>query len=269
VREEVRNLEYPEYASDISKSNLLGNYVFSQDKELIDKISNYIGTKPDQIIITAGCDGALRIIAETFISKNDNVLMPCPTFGRYEFHTKMMGGNCIFLYFDEPFEFNLDKVKETIKERNIKILFLCNPNNPTGHYISQDDIEDFVKNVNCLIVIDEALADYLGETASKLIDRFPNIIVTRTFSKFFMLASLRIGYIIVSEKLKPFLMKVISPFEVSSYSIERAKEVLSENIKPTKTVPIKLVKGSVDGVDGNNFRGLEGRDYKRVFMGIL
>ncbi|MBL7160135.1 MAG: histidinol-phosphate aminotransferase family protein [Candidatus Aenigmarchaeota archaeon] len=266
VRKEVRELEYPEYADSESSSHLAGDYIFSQDKELLAKISKHIGIDAKKIVITSGCDGGLQKIAQTFISKGDKILIPCPTFGRYEFHTKLMGGKPVFVYFDEPFEFNLEKLKDIIEKEDVKLIFLCNPNNPTGHYISGDKIENFVKDADCIVVIDEALADYIGKSSANLIEKYPNVLIARTFSKFFQLANLRIGYIAAPDDLIPYILRTVSPFEVSSHSIEMAKKSFDIKNKVMKRAPMKLMKKTdgIQGVDGDGFRGLEGKGYVRV-----
>ena len=253
----VKDLEYPEYAStkrikpkiDLSLSeniftskNVLNElkrvsykvneYKLSQDPELLDLISDKLSVKQENILITAGCDYALHHVAETFIEPGDKVVIPVPCFGRYEFHTKVCGGIPVLIKFSQPpNEIDLETVKKYVIESRAKIVFLGNPNNPTGHLIPKSEMKKFIDEMNeTLVIVDEALIDALPKNSScvDLVDTYPNLIVTRSFSKFYGLAGMRIGYLVACEETIKHISKTVSPFEVSSLSIELAKIVLKD-----------------------------------------
>lgn len=106
-------------------------HYYPENKKLTKLISDYVKVNSENILIGDGCDGCLEMIDKTFISKNDNILIPIPTFHRYEFHTKLMGGNCIFIEMKD-FLFDADLILKEAEESKAKIIFICNPNNPTG-----------------------------------------------------------------------------------------------------------------------------------------
>jgi len=254
VNRSVKDLNYPEYAGikkpvrlDLSLNenqfvsqkvlqhirkleSKIGYYQLAQDSELILKIAKKFKINKNQILLTEGCDGALHHIAESFLGENDRVVIPIPTFGRYEFHTKIMGAKPIFINFTNfPFEFDLNKIKRQCLSKRVKLIFLCNPNNPTGHHIKTKIIDEFLQGLrSTIVVIDEALADYLGDTSISLVNKYQNLIVTRSFSKFYGLAGLRIGYLISNARLIKQIAKTISPFALTSLSIEAAKAVLDD-----------------------------------------
>ena len=254
VREEIKTIPTEEYAPDSKPDNIKANlslninpfgvsskvmkrlkeldqnkiyHYYSENKKLIQLIADYVKVSPENILIGDGCDGCLEMIAKTFITKNDPVAIPIPTFHRYEFHTKLMGGKCIFVPM-ENFSFNAELILREAKENNAKIIFLCNPNNPTGIEIDEKEKLKLIKNFTGLIVVDEALADITTINGSNLIKENNNLIVVRSFSKSFGLASLRIGYIVANQEIVNTVRKVSSPFKVNGIAQELAIEALQD-----------------------------------------
>lgn len=267
INKHILKLSYPEYGGakdkniklDLStsenpvklkfKSNIdFSGYSFSQDPELIEKISFQCRANPKNILLTAGCDGALHHIAETLIDTCDEVLIPCPSFGRYEYHTKVLKGKPLFLHFDKfPFEFRIDKIIMEIQRKRPKLVFIANPNNPTGHYLEKEKIIQLLENAKeTYIVLDEALIDYLGEenSCADLIEQYPNLIVTRSFSKLYGMAGLRLGYMLANENLITEIAKTVSPFEVNNYAIDIAKQALGDI--EHKKMSREIVKSGLD-----------------------
>src|SRR3989344_6496828 len=171
VRPEIYNMEVKEYAhahveinnlcdmsmnvnpfgvskKAIKKLNSIGSKVISQyypeNIMLLKKIADYVKVKPNQVMLGDGCDGCLAMIASTFIGKNDEVIIPVPTFHRYEFHTLVMGGKPIFVPM-KNFEIDPDDIIENINPRT-KLIFLCDPNNPTGLNINNKTKEEIIRN---------------------------------------------------------------------------------------------------------------------------
>ena len=248
ARKVVGNLEYSEYATHrkgfkldfsmgenflsptLNLESRVNGYGFTQDPKLIKIIASKLEVKPENILITAGCDFALHHIAETFLEPKDVVVIPNPTFPRYYYHSKLYSAKIHQVYFEKfPYEFDLGIIKKRVTELKPKITFLCNPNNPTGHYLPINEIENFVRmSKGSLIAIDEALADYTGESASRLVNNHSNLLIARSFSKLYGLAGLRIGYVVGHKKCIKEISKLISPFEVSTNSIDAAKQVLGD-----------------------------------------
>jgi histidinol-phosphate aminotransferase len=262
VREEIKTIPTEEYASDskpdhikadlslninpfgvsekvMKKLKELGDTkiyrYYPENKELIKLIAEYIKVNPENILIGDGCDGCLEMIAKTFIVKNDNVVIPIPTFHRYEFHTKLMGGKCIFVPM-KNFSFDAELILREAKKNNAKIIFLCNPNNPTGIEIEKKEKIKLIKNFQGLVVVDEALADITAINGSNLIKENDNLIVVRSFSKSFGLASLRIGYIVANQNIINIIRKVSSPFKVNGVAQELAIEALQDKEHIKKSI---------------------------------
>jgi histidinol-phosphate aminotransferase len=255
IREAVRNLEYPEYAREPEKPlqpehdfSLSANpfalsrgergYRFSLDPALLQAISSREGISAEMIAITAGCDGAIRAAADLFIDPEDRVIIPVPSFGRYEFHAKLRGAAVIFLP-SPAYPWSIDipaciQGLERASRHGIpKLIFIGNPNNPTGELLQLQAVEDLVRaaeKTGTAVFVDEALIDYCkpGHSAVTLIERYRNLMVARSFSKLFALAGMRIGYIAASPALMYHLRAIISPFETASPALEAATEALKD-----------------------------------------
>lgn len=211
------------------------SHYYSENKELIRLIANYVKVKPQNILMGDGCDGCLEMIAKTFITKKDNVIIPIPTFHRYEFHTKLMGGVPEFINMPN-FNLPTEEIITLLPKKSAKLIFLCNPNNPTGKEIRKEDKIKILENFNGIVVVDEALADITTVNGSELIKKYKNLIIVRSFSKSFGLASLRIGYIISHPEIISQIRKVSSPFKVNGVAQELAIESLRDKEHIKKSV---------------------------------
>ncbi|MEK6830706.1 MAG: histidinol-phosphate transaminase [Nanoarchaeota archaeon] len=213
------------------------NHYYPENTELLNEIAKYTSVEKSQIMLGDGCDGCLGMIANTFINENDKIIIPVPTFHRYEFHTRIMGGMPIFIPM-KNFELN----NEILNSDNAKIIFLCNPNNPTGKQIKKRVLEEVIKKFRGIVVIDEALADTTNINGFEFLNKYNNLIIVRSFSKTFGLASLRIGYIISNQEIINQIKKTSSPFKVNGIAQELAIEALKDK---------EYIKKSTDHINRN------------------
>lgn len=200
--------------------------------ELKKTLAEKYGVKPANIFCGAGSDSLIRVIAETFISEGDESIMAEVTFPRYETTTKLMGGVCVKI----PMKNNgldLEAMVDAITDKT-KVIWFCNPNNPTGNIFTKSDFEKVISRIpsNVIIVMDEAYIEYVSSkdfpNSLELIPKYENMIVLRTFSKAYGLASLRCGYGIASEEMVDYLNRVINSFDVNLYAQTAAIEALKD-----------------------------------------
>lgn len=262
IRDEIKTIPTEEYASDSNLSNPKADlslninpfgvspnvmsrlkklsvkaisHYYAENGELIKLIADYVKVKPENILMGDGCDGCLEMVAKTFISKNDRVIIPVPTFHRYEFHTRLMGGLPEFV--DMPdFKLPCEEILKANSKNPAKLIFLCNPNNPTGEEIVREDKVNLLEHFDGMVVADEALADITAVNGSELIKKYKNLIIVRSFSKSFGLASLRIGYIVGHPDVINQIKKVSSPFKVNGIAQELAVEALKDKEHIKKSV---------------------------------
>lgn len=219
----------------------IGKYSHSQNSELLRLLSKANHISKNNIIITSGCDGALRVISQLLITKNVKVCIPIPSFGRYEYYTKLNKGKIYFFYNNKfPYNTNVIDLAKFLEEKNIDVLFLANPNNPTGIYLKQSAIVYILNRFRGYTIIDESLINPNTISTAKLIKNFPNLIVVKSFSKFYGLAGARIGYLMAHDKLIKPLRNLVSPFEVSSIALSLAITVLKD--KKLVEIDAKIIK---------------------------
>jgi len=175
-------------------------YPTDQDQILKEKLSAAIGhgVNVDQFVLGNGSGDVLRMIAQTYVSPGSQVVLPTPTFSSYKRVTKLHGGEVIEVPLKD-YQIDLQGLLCAITPQTT-LLFLCNPNNPTGQIVTHDQMGGFLAQVpeHVTVVVDEAYIDFVEDPAFPRVTEFLgagyNIIVARTFSKVYGLASLRVGY---------------------------------------------------------------------------
>ena len=147
----------------------------------------------------------------------------------YKVFTTIAGGDFIEIDSDEDFNLNIDEMIITANKHQAKIVFICNPNNPTGAVTSNRDILRLLKETEAMIVVDEAYYEFHGETMAGWIKEEERIIVLRTLSKGMALAGARIGYLLAQKKVIDYIYKVKPPYNLNVYS-QTLGELFLENI---------------------------------------
>ncbi|MDQ0594254.1 histidinol-phosphate aminotransferase [Chryseobacterium ginsenosidimutans] len=208
-------------------------YPDSTQKKLKQKLSEIKNISPNQIAIGNGSDELIDLIIKVFCEpKNDSILMMNPSFAMYGFYASINENKVVKLDLDENFEIVKEDFLNIIKDNQLKIFFLCSPNNPTGNSIN--DIEFYIKNFNGIVVVDEAYIEFSGKKSSiELLEKYPNLIVLQTFSKAWGMAGARVGVAYSSENIIQLINMVKAPYNVNSLSLNKIIEVINiqENIK--------------------------------------
>jgi len=196
-------------------------------RALLQALSGYVGLPEECILIGNGSDDLLEQCAKAFLSRGDGVLITPPTFSYYRILASMYGGRCIevpLVEGEEEYSFSealLDAAGEA------KLLFLCSPNNPTGNLLRRSLLEELLEG-EVVVVLDEAYVEFAEESFAPLVRHHDNLIVTRTFSKAFGLAGVRIGYSLASEELTGYLLRLRQPFSVNSLAQAAALAALED-----------------------------------------
>lgn len=195
----------------------LNTYPNTENEELLMKLSKYVGTLPDNILTFNGSDSALDCISKTFIDVGESVVYVCPTYDNFRICLEVRGAKIISFYFTNMFEPDINELTEYVKSTKPKMVYLANPNNPTGTIFHSSSIERYLKNTkDTLLVIDEAYVEFNPKCSSEnLVKKYDNLIVTRTFSKAFCLASVRCGYAIANPEIILMMKKVRNMKEVN------------------------------------------------------
>jgi len=188
--------------------------------ELKEAIAKFYGVKETEVMPTSGSNEMIWLLCKTFLNPGDESIMADITFVSYKIAVKTMGAVPIIVPL-KNFRNNLDAMAEAITDKT-RIIWLCNPNNPTATMTTEDELHSFMKKVpqDVLVAYDEAYVEYVTDPAFpkdgyKLYQKYPNMVVMRTFSKAYGLAGLRIGYTLANEELLNNINKIRRPFNVN------------------------------------------------------
>jgi histidinol-phosphate aminotransferase len=184
------------------------------------------GVDPSNIIVGNGSDELLSILLRCFVSPQDRVAFPSPTYSLYDTLIEIQNGVAVRV--DFPPDFSLP---ESLAEQNAAVTFLCNPNAPSGTLISLAEIDRLARGVSGILVVDEAYVDFAeseGASSLPLIRQLPNLVVLRTFSKSFSLAGMRIGLGFASEEIISGMMKVKDSYNMNRLSMTAAMAALQD-----------------------------------------
>ncbi len=185
-----------------------------------------------RIILGSGSDQIFELICKAFLSSNDEVIVSKNSFILYRIYSKLNGAKILFAK-ENNFNTSVENILSLVT-RKTKIVFLANPNNPTGTYINKKDLTRLRKKLrsNILLVIDDAYYEYVNkrdyQSGLKLFSQRKNVVITRTFSKIFGLAGLRVGWAYSSKEIIKSLEKIRPPFAINSPGLAAAATALSD-----------------------------------------
>lgn len=193
------------------------NYYPDNDAYLLkNEVGKYINAKSENIIVGNGSSEMIELVIKTFVDKDEIILSPTPSFSMYSIFSQIYSTKFIGVESNNDFSINVDFLIERIKEIDPKVVFICNPNNPTGYLIKKEDIEKIIKNTDSIVVVDEAYMEFAKGSVVDKINEYENLIVLRTLSKALGLAGIRLGYMIANEKLIKVINKVKSPYNLNA-----------------------------------------------------
>ena len=204
---------------------------YPEYENLNSKIAKYSGRKPEEVCLTSGSDHAIQMLLSLFFHKGDQVVVPAPTFALYFYMLKIIGADAKgILYKDlgEKFDFPFEETMNALTSSS-KGLLLCNPNNPLGTKISNEEVEALVCKVHSLnipVLIDEAYYEFSDNDSSSLLDKYDNVVILRTFSKSKGLSGLRLGYVLANKNIINELQKLRLPWAVNHFAVHAGEIVL-------------------------------------------
>jgi len=197
------------------------------------RIAEISGIDPSGILVGNGSDELLMLLSAAFLNRGDQILYATPSFSEYEFTAKIMGAECIEVPLNN-FTHDLSAMLKFITPKT-KIVYVCNPNNPTGTIVSVQEIEQFMDQVpeDVLVVFDEAYQEYVASpdyiSGLQYVKKGRNAIVLRTFSKIYGLAALRVGYGLTTPDIAQAVEMITEPFNVNSLAQVGALAAVDDN----------------------------------------
>jgi histidinol-phosphate aminotransferase len=179
-------------------------------------VAQHLGTRSEQVLLTNGVDEAIHVLAQTYLDEAGEMLLPVPTYSMYEVYASAAGAEIVTVAGTEDFSFPAERLLASITEKT-RLIAIASPNSPTGSVAPRAEIVRILDAApHAIVLVDEAYFHFFGETVLDLLDRYPNLVVARTFSKAYGLAGLRLGALIANEQVMHWLRRVISPYSVNA-----------------------------------------------------
>jgi histidinol-phosphate aminotransferase len=221
----------------------LNRYPDPYQRELKLAISKIKEIPEEKIFLGNGSDEIIDLCFRVFCNPGtDKALTFSPTYGMYEVSASVNDINVVKVPLDASFQIDLSTVKPLLTDRNLKLIFICSPNNPTGNCMNYSDVEHIIANFRGIVIIDEAYIDFSNEPSFiKMVDRYPNLIVMQTFSKSFGLAAARVGMAFANPLIINYFNKVKPPYNISSLNQNAVLHKLNR-IEKYKSQVIKIKK---------------------------
>ena len=202
--------------------------------ELIAKLAERLGVGQNQIVIGNGSNDVLDLAARVFLALGRSAVFSKHAFAVYPLATLSTGAECIVAP-AKLYGHDLDAMKVAVRP-DTRVVWIANPNNPTGNFLPYAEVREFIAGLpgDVAVVLDEAYNEYLPPAdrvdTTAWIREFPNLIVTRTFSKIYGLAGLRVGFAVASAEVADLLNRVRQPFNVNNLAIAAACAALDDHL---------------------------------------
>jgi histidinol-phosphate aminotransferase len=194
------------------------------------RIARYFGVRPEELLLTNGGDDALRVFFDTFVEPGTSILICEPTFPMYRYYAEIYAARISVLRYGSEMEFPLKGVIAALR-RKPRVLFIANPNNPTGTLVQKEELQRILKAAtHTAVVIDEAYAEFSGFSVVRWIKKYPQLFVARTFSKVAGLAALRLGAVIACEKSLALVRRAMPPFPVNLAALVATEAALNDGL---------------------------------------
>jgi len=259
AREEYAGKEGVFFDANENPFGIYNRYPDPYQSVLKQRLSEIKNISTNQIFIGNGSDEVIDIAFRIFCEPNqDKALTFSPTYGMYEVSANINAVELMKIPLNSDFQIDRKKLEPYFLDKNLKLIFICSPNNPTGNLLKSADIEFILQNFNGIVIVDEAYIDFCFQPSFlEKIEKYPNLIVSQTLSKAWGLAGIRLGIAYMNENILSYYNKVKAPYNVSSINQkialdtlnnfneyeQKRNEILSEKIKLTDELKaLKIVR---------------------------
>jgi len=211
----------------------MNRYPLGDAYYLREKLADILSVNKDELIFGTGSNEIIELLIRTFVKSDETVLSYAPSFSVYGIIAQAAGSRCEWVKMKDRFEVDFEGLKSAITDKT-RIIFLANPNNPTGTYFSEEALVDFIDAIrkDIIVVLDEAYIEYVDAAdypnSLKLMKKYKNLITMRTFSKAYGLAGFRVGYAVGDREAIDMLNRVRQPFNVNMLAQIAAEAALDD-----------------------------------------
>jgi histidinol-phosphate aminotransferase len=221
----------------------LNRYPDPYQKELKNAISKIKGIEDEKIFLGNGSDEIIDLCFRVFCNPGvDKALTFIPTYGMYAVSASVNDVEVLKVSLNEFFQIDLKNAEPLFSDKNLKMVFICSPNNPTANSMNYKDVEYIIKKFQGIVVIDEAYIDFSEKPSFiKLVGKYPNLIVMQTFSKALGLAAVRVGMAFSNPQIIMYLNKLKPPYNISAINQKAALKKLGQ-IEQSKIQVFRIKK---------------------------
>jgi histidinol-phosphate aminotransferase len=195
-----------------------GRYPDFDPRELREALAAFAGWRADGVLVGNGSNELIEALLLVTVGAGTRVVIPAPTFTLYALLTEILGGEAVRVRLEESLVYDALALEEAARRTAASVTVVCSPNNPTGSVLALEEVERLCHEASGLVVIDEAYHEFAGSTVVPLLERHPNLVVLRTFSKALALAGLRIGYLLAAPALVREVDKARLPYNLNFFS---------------------------------------------------
>lgn len=218
------NMNLPPLVAERVMSRLsrvaFNRYPNEEENALAEQIARNFHMEYDNICLGNGSSEIIEKLFYVFGGSADRkIVFPEPSFSMYQIYAKAADATGVPVTLREDYTLDIEKFIQTAKASNAALAVICNPNNPTGGALTLAEIEYIAQNISCAFLLDEAYIEFYGQTASGLLKKYPHLIIARTFSKAYGLASCRVGYMLASKEITSMVKKAYMPYHMNVLSL--------------------------------------------------
>ncbi|MBK7709665.1 MAG: histidinol-phosphate transaminase [Bacteroidales bacterium] len=228
----------------------LNRYPDPYQKELKAAVARFRGIAVENIFLGNGSDEIIDLCFRIFCSPGiDSALTFTPTYGMYEVSASVNDVKVIRIPLNGNFQIDITQTEQFLSDKNLKLIFICSPNNPTSNSMNHSDVEYLISKFNGIIVIDEAYIDFSEQPSFvKLLGKYPNLIIMQTFSKALGMAAARVGIAFSTPEIIHYFNKVKPPYNMSTINqIAALKKLGKPEVYRTQVLKIKTERDRLAG----------------------
>lgn len=189
---------------------------------LVEQIARNFSVDTAQVLLGSGSSEIIEKVFHAFGGAGRKIVYPQPSFSMYKIYAKAAEADGVPFDLDERFDLNVDAFIAKINSVGASLAVVCNPNNPTGNALTPAQVEKIAASIDCAFLLDEAYVEFYGRSAVNLVERYPNLIVARTFSKAYGMAGARVGYMIAQADVTRMINKCFMPYHMNTLTLAAA-----------------------------------------------
>lgn len=211
--------------------------MYPEYMEAREELAAHFRVQPEELVLTNGTDEAIQVLANTYVEDGDEVLILRPSYAMYRFYSEVAGAQVVELpYREGTLAFPVEELQDAITAHT-RVIFISNPNNPTGSAVSLDNLGRILRRATgAAVLVDEAYFEFCGITALPRLAEYPNLFVSRTFSKVYGMAGFRFGCVFSQASNTKYLRKCQSPYSVNVLAALAARAAIRDTAYITRYV---------------------------------